>query len=74
MDPNRIDFAGLPTTLAIIGAVTLIVIALKAVNRLFPEIVERFKDATPWMGWVEEDDTEEIPPFVTRAFHPINRW
>lgn len=73
MDQNQIDFAGLPTTLAVIGVVALIVIALKAVNRLFPEIAERFKAMTPWMGWVVKDDTVAVPPFLTRALHPLDR-
>lgn len=74
MDPNKIDFAGLPTTLAIIGAVFLIVISLRTVNRLFPQLLIDFKNATPWMGWVEEDDTEYVPTFVSTAFHSPNRW
>lgn len=73
MDPNRIDLAGLPTTFAIIGVVTVIVFALRYFNQKFPQVAEQIKAATPWMGWCEEVK----PDYTVRhrnATRPNNRW
>lgn len=67
MDPNRIDIAGLPTTFAIIGAVFLIVYTLRYFAKKNPELVERAKDATPWMGWSEPEQQ------LISTRRPINR-
>ena len=72
MDPNRIDLAGLPTTFAIIGVVTLIVLALRYFNQKFPQVTDRIKDATPWMGWTEKPS--EIYAIRKPINRPSNRW
>lgn len=40
-------------TIALLAIVSLIVAACKRINKMFPQIAERIKDATPWMGWTE---------------------
>jgi len=72
MDPNAFDLAGIPTTLAIIGALVLIVSALRLIHKMQPNLAERIKDATPWMGWTEKE-TEQVPVFITHSFHPLDR-
>lgn len=63
MDPNRLDVSGIPTTLAIIGVLALIVLALKHFNKKFPQVRSTIVDATPWMGWEDTEpvDVREIP-------------
>ena len=72
MDPNRIDLAGLPTTFAIIGVVTLIVLALRSSTQTFPQHADRNKDATPWM--VRTEKPSEIYPIRKPINRPSNRW
>jgi hypothetical protein len=71
-DLNAIDMSGIPTTLAIIGAITLLVLALRWFNRTFPQVAETFKDMTPWMEWTEKEPVDIMAPSLQ---HPnYRRW
>lgn len=77
MDPNAIDLAGIPTTLAIIGVLVLTALALRYFNKKFPQVAARIKNSTPWMGWAEEatDEYEYLNATTRIPRHVyLNRW
>lgn len=45
--------------IALLVIATVIVVACKRINKMFPQIAERIMDATPWMGWTV---TYEVDP------------
>lgn len=73
-DMNAFDISGIPTTLAIIGVAALVVLALKTFAKKFPEVVERIKDATPWMGWTMSDTEMQSIYVNTADRYTVNRW
>lgn len=80
MHDTDIDIAGIPTTLAIIAVMALIVLVLRYFNKKHPQALETFKDWTPWMGWVEDDDDEyyyqshTVRYRIPRQTENLNRW
>jgi hypothetical protein len=68
MDPRtHIDLSGIPTTLAILGAIALLVLIVKFFNQK-TNMIARFKALTPWMEWevVETDDSYDYADRYTR--------
>jgi exosortase/archaeosortase len=55
----------------LLGVVALIGLTLMSINYLLPELGDRIKDATPWLGWVEpENETHLYIDHYTRV--PLN--